>query len=270
MTRPDSSPPRGIHFESVTVVVDDGRLPRTVVDDVSFSVQRGEMVAVMGPSGSGKSTLVNVASGLVRPTRGQIVLDGLHPGDHGPAWWADRRRDTIGVVHQRLNLLAGLSALDNVAIALDLVGFRHKESRLQAMGALHRVGIAGAAATASERLSVGEQQRVAIARAIAGDRPVLLADEPSAALDRTSADEVTRLLAELAREGRAVLLVTHDSQQASWADRTMVLRDGRIADRIEPAPPTAGPETRPPPPAGASPSADPTATSTIGADEATS
>lgn len=266
----DPPAPRGVHFEWVTVVVDDGRLPRTVVEDVSFGVQRGEMVAVMGPSGSGKSTLVNLASGLVRPTRGQVVLDGHHPGDHGPGWWADRRRDTIGVVHQRLNLLAGLSALDNVAIALDLVGLRHRKSRQQAMGALERVGMAGTATTASERLSVGEQQRVAIARAIAGDRPVLLADEPSAALDRTSADEVTRLLAELAREGRAVLLVTHDSQQASWADRTMVLRDGCIVDRIEPAPPPAPSDTRPPPPGGGSPSAGPTATRTVETNEATS
>lgn len=229
-------PHGGVHYESVTVVVDDGQHRRTVLDDVSFGVDPGELVAVMGPSGSGKSTLVNLASGLVLPTHGWVALAGRHPSAMGAGWWADRRRDTVGVVHQRLNLLAGLTAVDNVALALDLAGLRHRDAQHRATAALDRVGMSGVAGTLADRLSVGEQQRVAIARAIAGDRPVLLADEPAAALDRTSADEVTRLLAELADEGRAVLLVTHDSQQASWADRTIVLRDGSVVDRIEPAP----------------------------------
>ncbi|MGI8754902.1 MAG: ABC transporter ATP-binding protein [Acidimicrobiales bacterium] len=225
-----------LRFDAVTVTVADGRNARNVLHDVSFDVAAGEMVAVMGPSGSGKSTLVNLACGLVSPTEGSIELLGHAP----PAprskmwmpWWSDRRRETVGVVHQRLNLLDGITALDNVALALDLAGLRHGQARREAGDALARVGVAEIADTLTERLSVGEQQRVAIARALTGGRPVLLADEPSAALDRTSADEITRLLADLAGEGRAVLLVTHDSQQASWADRTVVLRDGEVVDRI--------------------------------------
>ena len=131
-----------------------------------------------------------------------------------------------------MNLLGGMTALDNVALALDLRGRPHREARRVAMGALDRTGIAHTATTMASRLSIGEQQRVAVARAIVGDRPLLLADEPAAALDRTAADQITELLADLAAEGRAVLLVTHDSQQASWATRTVLLRDGAIVDEI--------------------------------------
>lgn len=232
---PPEPPDPALAFDRITVTVMDGRRPRRVLDDLSLSVAAGELVAVMGPSGAGKSTLVDVACGLITPTDGTVTLQTFQPRPNGH-WWADRRRDTIGVVHQRLNLLAGMSALDNVALALDLRGYRHRQAQEVAQAALQRVGMADVAQTAAERLSVGEQQRVAIARAIAGDRSVLVADEPSAALDRTSADEISRLLADLAAEGRAVLLVTHDSQLASWADRTVVLRDGTIVDRIEQIP----------------------------------
>ena len=222
----------GLDVRGVSVVVDDGRLTRAVLSDVTLHVDPGELVAVMGPSGSGKSTLIDVASGLVAPTAGSVQLSGaLGPGEAD--WWADRRRDTIGVVHQRLNLLRGLSALDNVALALDLRGVGRRAARTEAVAALLRVDMAAAADTSAERLSVGEQQRVAIARAIVGGRPIVLADEPSAALDRTSADEITNLLADLADEGRAVLLVTHDAQQASWAHRTILLRDGVLVDHID-------------------------------------
>lgn len=228
-----------LSYCDVTFTVTDGHVPRDVVAGVSLEVRTGELVAVMGPSGAGKSSLVNLACGLAVPTTGRVEILGKVPltGPAGHArWWADRRRDTIGVVHQRLNLLGGLSALDNVALALDLAGVSHRRARPRAAAALDRVGIGNLADAQAERLSVGEQQRVAIARAIVGDRPLLLADEPSAALDRTSADEIAQLLAELATEGRAVLLVTHDGQQASWADRTIVARDGRIVDRIESVP----------------------------------
>lgn len=223
-----------LHLEAILVVVRDGREPRTVLDGVTLDVARGHLVAVMGPSGAGKSTLVDVASGLVLPTHGWVSVLGRHPTSARTAWWAARRRDTVGIVHQRLNLLGGLTATDNVALALELLGHRRGRARSEARSCLDRVGAGHVASTEAERLSVGEQQRVAIARAIAGERPVLLADEPAAALDRTAADEVTALLGDLAREGRAVLLVTHDSQQASWADRTILLRDGRITGQVGP------------------------------------
>lgn len=253
-TKPQALVP-ALRFDGATVDVLDGRLRRTVVDALCLEVFAGEMVAVMGPSGSGKSTVVNVGCGLVAPTSGEVAVLGERPGSLASLtarWWSQRRRTCVGVVHQRLNLLGGLSARENVALALDLQGRSHAEARHEANVALERVGISSLANIGTDRLSVGEQQRVAIARAIAGDRPIVLADEPSAALDRTSADEVSRLLADLAHEGRAVLLVTHDSQQASWADRTVVMRDGKIVDQIS-ARPTPGSTTVPPRPTHAPP-----------------
>lgn len=227
----DPHPP-ALRLIDISVRVTDGSVERAVLDRVTLEVGSGELVAVMGPSGAGKSTLIDVACGLARPTAGTIELLGLGLGPRPARWWADRRRDRIGVVHQRLNLLGAMTALDNVALALDLRGRPHRAARRLAMEALDRAGIAHTAGTVASRLSIGEQQRVAIARAITGDRPLLLADEPAAALDRTAADQVTELLADLAAEGRAVLLVTHDSQQASWASRTVLLRDGAIVDEI--------------------------------------
>ena len=227
---PEPAPALALH--DVTVTVMDGPMPRTVLDAVSLAVQPGELVAVMGPSGAGKSTLVDVCCGLTAPTSGFVGIAGYPPGPLTWAWWSDRRRDSIGVIHQRLNLLGGLTALDNVALSLDLLGRSHRSARAAAEVALRRVGIPQVASTMAEHLSVGEQQRVAIARGIVGDRPILLADEPAAALDRTAADHITELLADLAAEGRAILLVTHDSQQASWANRTIELRDGRVTDEI--------------------------------------
>lgn len=221
-------------LRDVTVTVIDGLMPKTVLDQVTLAVWPGEMVAVMGPSGAGKSTLVDVCCGLTTPTSGLVGLGGFTPGPLTRAWWSDRRRDSIGVIHQRLNLLGGLTALDNVALSLDLLGRSHRSARAAAATALERVGIPHVSGTMADQLSVGEQQRVAIARGIVGDRPVLLADEPAAALDRTAADHTTALLADLAAEGRAILLVTHDSQQASWANRTILLRDGAVVDEIRP------------------------------------
>lgn len=231
LPQPVPAPPV-LRLAGVTVDVTDGTRPRRVLDAISLEVTAGEMVAVMGPSGAGKSTLLGVACGLVTPTVGSVRLLDLVATGVAPIWWSARRRDTIGVVHQQRNLFGGLSALDNAALAVDLLGRSHREARRAAQAALERVGVVHVADTPAERLSVGEQQRVAIARAITSDRPLLLADEPSAALDRTSADEITQLLADLAQEGRAVLLVTHDSQQASWADRTVVLRDGKMVDEV--------------------------------------
>lgn len=235
-TPPPAPVPPALALEQITVTVTDGQMPRTILDQVSLAVWKGEMVAVMGPSGAGKSTLLDVACGLVPPTSGGVFLGNRPPGPLTASWWSDRRRDTIGVIHQRLNLLQGMTALDNVALSLDLLGQRHRKARDAARTALARVGIAHVADTPTARLSVGEQQRVAIARGIVGDRPILLADEPAAALDRTAADETTELLADLAVEGRAILLVTHDSQQASWASRTILLRDGAITDEIRAGP----------------------------------
>lgn len=221
-----------LELASVTYVVTDGSRQRTVLDHVSLTVSHGEFVAVMGPSGAGKSTLLHLCCGLLEPSTGHVLVHGLQPSRSKRAWWAEQRRHTIGFVHQRLNLLAGLSAAANVALALELDGIPRRAARQSAAEALDALGVADLASTPASRLSIGEQQRVAIARAIAGGRPLVLADEPAAALDRTSAEHVARLLGDVARAGRAVLMVTHDSEQASWADHTIVLRDGRVVDRI--------------------------------------
>ena len=222
-----------LELETVTCSYGDGPKTVTALDEVSLAVSVGELVAVMGPSGSGKSTLVHVSCGLVRPTSGAVRIGGQSPAFlPGRRWWGERRRREVGVVHQRLNLVPGLTALENVALPLELDGWRKSDARAAARHALEEAGAADLVGLRSLELSVGEQQRVAVARAIVGDRPLVLADEPTAALDSVGAETVVQLLADLAHVGRAVLLVTHDSRLASWADRVVVLRDGRVVDAI--------------------------------------
>jgi putative ABC transport system ATP-binding protein len=221
-----------LELEAVTCSYGDGPRAVTALDDVTLAVTVGELVAVMGPSGSGKSTLVHVSCGLVRPSSGAVRVGGHAAPLLGRRWWAERRRRDVGVVHQRLNLVPGLSALENVALPLELDGWRKGDARAAARNALREAGADDLAELLSPALSLGEQQRVAVARAIVGDRPLVLADEPTAALDSVGAETVVQLLSDLAHAGRGVLLVTHDSRLASWADRVVVLRDGQIVDTV--------------------------------------
>lgn len=256
-------------LDVVSLRVTDGMRDRYVLRAVSLAVRQGELLAVMGPSGSGKTSLVNVACGLVAPTSGSVIMFGGRPPQSGQArrWWAERRRRDLGVVYQRLNLVPGLSALENVALPLELDGLPAGAARTEARRALEQVGLDGWTGSTNPRLSVGEQQLVAIARGIVGDRRILLVDEPTAALDRAGADRIVRLLSRLAREGRAVVMVTHASDQAAWADRIVMLRDGQVEDEVAPAevgPGAAATETvagldgLPPPPVTASPSPEAT------------
>jgi len=213
----------------VDVTVDRPVGPATVraLEHVSLDLAGGEMVALMGPSGSGKTTAVDVACGLVTPTDGAVVVDGETAVATGRRAWAARRRRLIGVVHQRLDLLPGLDALDNVALPLLLDHVPVRRAHDQARAALDRVGLGDAAGRGLGELSGGERQRVAVARAVVGGRKVVLADEPTAALDTVAAEEIVRLLATLAEAGTAVLMATHDTRLAGWADRVEHLRDGR-------------------------------------------
>jgi putative ABC transport system ATP-binding protein len=221
-----------LELDRVTCRFRHGDATVTALDDVTLAVGAGELVAVMGPSGSGKSTLVHVACGLVVPTSGVVQVCGEVSPDRR-SWWTAARRQVIGVVHQRLNLLPTLSALDNVALPLRLDGVRPDRARAEAVQRLAQVGVDGLAHQRADRLSMGQQQMVAIARAIAGDRRLLLADEPTAALDTVTAEQVVELLAALSSQlGIGVLMVTHDSRLASWADRVLVLRDGRVLDEV--------------------------------------
>lgn len=198
--------------------------------DVDVVIMPGDFVAVMGPSGSGKSTLLGIAGGLDPASEGEVLIQGTPLTGMGRDELAALRRRTLGFVFQDFNLVPTLTALENIALPLELDGVRPGEARRQAEQALARVGLPELGDRFIEQMSGGQRQRVAIARAIMGDRKLLLADEPTGALDSTTGDEVMALLREIADEGVAVILVTHEARHAGWADRVLFLRDGRIID----------------------------------------
>ena len=209
--------------------------------EVDLTVEPGELVAVMGPSGSGKSTLLTIAGSLEEPTSGEVTIGGVPLSRLSRNDRAALRRRAIGYVFQDFNLLAGLTAAENVSLPLELDGVAVRDgARAAALAALERLGLADRADRFPDELSGGERQRVAIARAVVGDRHLLLADEPSGALDSVNGEAVMRLVRATCQGGVAGVVVTHDAQLASWADRVVFLRDGRIVDQT--APPD-GPES---------------------------
>ncbi|MEX0625592.1 MAG: ABC transporter ATP-binding protein [Chloroflexota bacterium] len=195
-----------------------------------LTVSSGELVAIMGPSGSGKTTLLSLVGGLDRPSRGRVLVEGTDVGALGARELAILRRRTVGYVFQDLNLLAGLNARENVSLPLELDGRPLGEARQAAQEALDSVGLASLVDRFPDDLSGGEQQRVAIARALVGGRRILLADEPTGALDSITGESVMRLLRAHCNEGGTAILVTHDAAHAAWADRVVFLRDGRVVD----------------------------------------
>jgi len=207
------------------------------LNDIDLSVDPGHLVAVMGPSGSGKSTLLTIAGSLEDPTSGEVLIDGTSLTAMSRNDKARLRRRTIGYVFQDFNLLSGLTAIENVSLPLELDGISSRGARAAAMAALEVVGIAERAGHYPDELSGGERQRVAIARAVVGERRLLLADEPSGALDSTNGEAVMRMIREACKQGVAAVIVTHDAHLASWADRVVFLRDGQIVD--ESVPPSA-------------------------------
>jgi putative ABC transport system ATP-binding protein len=210
------------------------------LDDVSLTVEAGSMVAVMGPSGSGKSTLLTIAGSLEEPSDGEVLIDGAPLAKMSRNAKARLRRRMIGFVFQDFNLLPGLTAAENVALPLELDGVPARRARIAGLKSLTELGLGERAGNFPDQLSGGERQRVAIARAVAGDRRLLLADEPSGALDSTNGEAVMRLIHAACKRGVAAVVVTHDAQLASWADRVIFLRDGRVTDQT--APPQ-GPES---------------------------
>ena len=201
-----------------------------VLKGVNMRVERGEMVALMGPSGSGKSTLLNIIGGLLAGDSGKINLEDRAYGTRGPASVVDVRRNKVGWIFQDFHLLENLSAVDNVAIALELSGVPSLEAVAVAEDALRKVGLGDRLNFIPDQLSGGQQQRVAIARAIAGNRPVILADEPTGNLDIASGKAVMKLFQELCHDKEnpiSILMVTHDPDLASNADRMLLLNDGK-------------------------------------------
>ena len=229
-----------LELHGVTKVYGDGAAEVHALRGVDLSVKAGAMVAVMGPSGSGKSTLLTIAGSLEEPTSGDVVVGGNPLSRMSRSAKARLRRRTVGYVFQDFNLLPGLTAAENVALPLELDGMSAKAARAAGLRALEGLGLSERASQFPDQLSGGERQRVAIARAVVGDRRLLLADEPSGALDSVNAEEVMRLLHEACKRGVAAVVVTHDAQLASWADRVVFLRDGALVDQTAPPP---GPES---------------------------
>jgi putative ABC transport system ATP-binding protein len=206
------------------------------IQGISLSVDRGALVAVMGPSGSGKSTLLTIAGSLEEPTSGEVLIDGAALSKMSRNDKARLRRRTIGYVFQDFNLLAGLTALENVALPLELDGLPAKRAQATAMAVLEELGLVDRASYYPDQLSGGERQRVSIARAVVGERHVLLADEPSGALDSLNGEAVMRMILAACKRGAAAIVVTHDANLASWADRVVFLRDGCVVDQTGPPP----------------------------------
>ncbi len=229
-----------LELRNVSKAYGQGAAEVHALREVSLSVAAGAMVAVMGPSGSGKSTLLTIAGSLEKPTSGEVRVDGLTLGQMSRNAKARLRRRTIGYVFQDFNLLPGLTAAENVALPLELDGVSARRARIAGLAVLEDLGLAARASAFPDQLSGGERQRVAIARAVVGERRLLLADEPSGALDSVNGESVMRLVHEACKRGVAAVVVTHDAQLASWADRVVFLRDGRLVDQTAPAP---GPES---------------------------
>ncbi|MCW5581295.1 MAG: ABC transporter ATP-binding protein [Luteimonas sp.] len=200
------------------------------LDDVDLRIERGEFVAIMGPSGSGKSTLMNLVGCLDTPTSGTYLCDGVDVSTLDREALAALRRDKIGFVFQGFNLLPRMSALDNVAMPLGYARVAPAERTRLAGEALAAVGLGGRTSHRPSELSGGQQQRVAIARALINRPPILLADEPTGALDSRTSEEILALFKRLRDEDHTVVLITHDADVAAHTDRILVMRDGRLQE----------------------------------------
>jgi putative ABC transport system ATP-binding protein len=222
-----------IRFERVTKTYDAEQMVHAL-DEVTFEIERGESVAMMGVSGSGKSTLLNLACGLDAPSSGSIFFEGVNITALGDDQITKLRREKIGMIFQTFNLLPTLTALENVALTLRLQGESRKASEVRAYKLLERVKLQNRAAHLPDEMSGGERQRAAIARALIFNPPLLLADEPTGNLDSQTGEDILKLLDELRDEfGTTVVLVTHNEIAASHCDRMITLRDGRITEDVE-------------------------------------
>src|SRR5512134_1734109 len=231
-----------IHTENLTKVYQMGDDEVRALNDASFTIEKGEMIAIMGPSGSGKSTLMSIIGCLDVPTSGRYILDGVSVENMEDAQLAEIRGRKIGFVFQQFNLLARTSALENVMLPLTYAGISGKERQKRAMEALERVGLGDRTQHAPNELSGGQQQRVAIARAIVNEPAILLADEPTGALDSKTGEEIMQLFQGLHNDhGQTVILVTHDPHVARHTNRVIKLSDGHvIADEVNHHPIKAG------------------------------
>jgi len=229
MTTAESEPVL-LRLNDVSRVHGSGVAEVHALRQVSLEVQAGELVAVMGPSGSGKSSLLHLAGGLDVPSSGEVLLAGVSIGGLSLKARAALRRRSVGYVFQDLNLVPALTAAENVMLPRELDGVRARAARQEALAALDEVGVLDLADRFPDEMSGGQQQRVAIARALVGPRRLVLADEPTGALDSITGEAIMRVLRARVDAGAAALLVTHEPQHAAWADRVVFLRDGAVRD----------------------------------------
>lgn len=220
-----------LRLERVVQQYGQGTTGVCALDGVDLEVSAGELVAVMGASGSGKSSLLAIAGGLAHATSGVVEVDGVDLSSASAKRIAALRRTTLGFVFQDYNLVPALTALENVALPLELDGWNRRRTRRAALEALASVELAEQADRYPDDLSGGQQQRIAIARAVVGPRRLILADEPTGALDSHTGEIVLRMLRARIDGGAGGVLVTHDARHAAWADRIVFLRDGRIVDQ---------------------------------------
>ncbi|MEV7416015.1 ABC transporter ATP-binding protein [Streptomyces sp. NPDC089919] len=226
---PDHSQPV-LQLQQLTRVHGSGATEVHALRGIDLAVHPGELVAVMGPSGSGKSTLLTLAGGLDTPSGGRVVVEGTDITAAGRKELAALRRRSIGYVFQDYNLIPALTAAENVALPRELDGISARKARGSALAALEEMGLGHLADRFPDEMSGGQQQRVAIARALVGDRRLVLADEPTGALDSETGESVLALLRARCDAGAAGILVTHEPRFAAWADRVVFLRDGSVVD----------------------------------------
>ncbi|MBD5545091.1 MAG: ABC transporter ATP-binding protein [Lachnospiraceae bacterium] len=217
-----------IEIKDICKIYNPGENEVKALDHVSLNIQKGEFVAIIGQSGSGKSTLMNMLGCLDVPTSGIYILNGSDVSDMTDDELSDIRNQEIGFIFQGFNLIAGLNAMENVELPLIYRGVGKKERHRLAVSALTKVGLEHRLDHKPSEMSGGQQQRVAIARAIAQAPPVILADEPTGNLDSASSKEIIQILKELHKEGRTVIIITHDNEIAAQAKRVIRIRDGRI------------------------------------------
>lgn len=223
-----TTPQPALVLDQVTRVHHDGPNKILALDHVDLTVEYGELVAIMGPSGAGKSTLLNVAGTLDTPTEGRVLIDGIDVSEFKAPMRAKIRREHVGIVFQDFNLIPTLTVAENVALPLELGNIPRSQARTHAVEALQEIGLTEIADRYPSEVSGGQRQRAAIARALVGERRLILADEPTGALDTTTGESVLQLLRTRVDMGAAGLLVTHEPRFAAYADRVVYLRDGRI------------------------------------------
>jgi putative ABC transport system ATP-binding protein len=219
-----------LEIKNISKTYGQGTAKVVALSDVSFCVDEGDFIAIMGPSGSGKSTLLNVIGGLDRPSSGEVVLDGERIDNLDENDFVDIRRNKIAYVFQQYHLLPSLTALENVMLPIAFCGLGDGDEK--GLEILKEVGLGGRTEHKPSQLSGGEQQRVAIARALVNSPSLILADEPTGNMDQKTGEEILGLFKQLNKDGRSIIMVTHNPDIAQHARATIVLQDGRIVDRI--------------------------------------